>query len=208
MNNEGGFRVKKLQQYDVHVERLKRGISQGKFAELCGIGQSYLSQIESEKVALPDHIRDRIEIEFHKWDRRSIMELPMMEKREVKVVEKTAPEEEKFVVKGVSKDEPAVFNKKGGGQSRVMYRFDLLDAKSMFEMTKVLKEGAEKYGADNWRLIDIEDHLNHMLIHAYAYLAGDKTDEHLSHIMCRAMFAQGVAVQTEKDIEKAKQQEG
>lgn len=76
MTNEGGFRVKKLQQYDVHIERLKRGINQGKFAELCGLSQSYLSQIEGEKVAMPDHIRDRIEIEFHKYDRRRIAELP------------------------------------------------------------------------------------------------------------------------------------
>ena len=33
-----------------------------------------------------------------------------------------------------------------------------------------------------------------MIIHAYAYLAGDNTDEHLSHIMCRAMFAQAVEI--------------
>jgi 2-hydroxychromene-2-carboxylate isomerase len=34
-----------------------------------------------------------------------------------------------------------------------------------------------------------------LIMHAYAYLAGDRTDEHLSHAMCRAMFAQGVALQ-------------
>lgn len=106
------------------------------------------------------------------------------------------------IVAGVSKDEPIMVNEKGGGQSRVHYRFDLLDPKAMFEMTKVLKEGADKYGDDNWRLIDIRDHLNHMIIHAYAYLAGDASDEHLSHIMCRAMFAQGVALQTDEDVQK------
>jgi len=31
-------------------------------------------------------------------------------------------------------------------------------------------------------------------MHAYAYLSGDRTDEHLSHIMCRSMFAQAVAL--------------
>lgn len=111
-------------------------------------------------------------------------------------------------VKGVGKDEPTVTNPAGGKQSKVHYRFDLLDPKAMFEMTKVLHEGAQKYGEDNWRLIDVADHLNHMLIHAYAYLAGDTSDEHLSHILCRAMFAQAVAVQDSKDLMKVKGQLG
>jgi hypothetical protein len=96
-------------------------------------------------------------------------------------------------VKGVGKDAPTTINDKGGEQSKVLYRFDLIDPRSIFEMTKVLKEGADKYGNDeNWRNISVNEHLNHMLIHAYAYLAGDTSDEHLSHIMCRSMFAQAV----------------
>lgn len=108
------------------------------------------------------------------------------------------------IVKGVGKDEPIVVNGNGGGQSKVSYRFDLADPKAMFEMCKVLAIGAERYGDFNWRLIPIEDHINHLLIHAYAYLAGDKTDEHLSHMMCRALFAQAVVLQTQEDVEKAK----
>lgn len=98
-------------------------------------------------------------------------------------------------VSGVGKDAPTVTNERGAKQSKVLYRFDLLDPVAMFEMTKVLAEGAVKYGDDNWRGVDIKDHLNHLIIHAYAYLAGDQSDEHLSHIMCRAMFAQAVALQ-------------
>ena len=95
------------------------------------------------------------------------------------------------------KDRPIEFNDKGGGQSSVPVRFDLVDGKAMFKMCAVLHEGAEKYGANNWRLIDVDDHLNHLIMHAYAYLAGDRSDEHLSHIMCRAMFAQAVELQEE-----------
>lgn len=91
-------------------------------------------------------------------------------------------------------DRPITTNEKGGGQSHVPVRFDLVDGKAMFKMCAVLHEGAEKYGDNNWRLIDIGDHLNHLIMHAYAYLAGDRSDEHLSHIMCRAMFAQAVAI--------------
>lgn len=86
-------------------------------------------------------------------------------------------------------------NEKGGKQSHIPVRFDLIDAKAIFEMAKVLHEGAEKYGENNWRKIPVEDHLNHLIMHAYAYLAGDRTDEHLSHIMCRATFAQGVTLE-------------
>jgi hypothetical protein len=94
-----------------------------------------------------------------------------------------------------SKDVPTTTNEKGGSQSLIPVRFDLIDAKAIFEMAHVLHTGAEKYGEDNWRMIDIPDHLNHLIMHAYAYLAGDQNDDHLSHIMCRAMFAQGVALQ-------------
>lgn len=102
------------------------------------------------------------------------------------------------LVEGVGRNEPTITNEKGAKQSRVLYGFDLLDPSAMFEMTKVLKEGAEKYGVDNWKGISVRDHLNHMLIHAYAYLAGDKSDDHLSHLMCRAMFAQAVDIEVSK----------
>jgi hypothetical protein len=64
----------------------------------------------------------------------------------------------------------------------------------MFEMAHVLHHGAEKYGENNWRNIDIPDHLNHLIMHSYAYLAGDRNEKHLSHIMCRSMFAQACAI--------------
>jgi hypothetical protein len=65
----------------------------------------------------------------------------------------------------------------------------------MFALTSVLSTGADKYGANNWRGITIEDHINHLVMHAMAWLAGDRTDGHLSHVLCRAMFALGVEEQ-------------
>lgn len=95
-----------------------------------------------------------------------------------------------------SPDAPTITNDQGGSQSFIPVRFDLIDAGAMFEMAKVLHHGAEKYGEDNWRLISVKEHINHLLMHVFAYLKGDKSDEHLSHILCRATFAQGVALQT------------
>lgn len=98
-----------------------------------------------------------------------------------------------------SPDAPTTTNEKGGSQSHIPVRFDLIDARAMFEMAKVLHHGAEKYGEDNWRLIPTKEHLNHALMHIYAWLAGDETDEHLSHILCRATFALGVELQPAED---------
>ena len=222
---------------DLIVEREKRNITQTEMSRRLGISSAYMSQIEGNKVNFPDHIKQRAEIVLDKHDAMREAELlrqlggkapeTFYKPQEVKPTppaEVHTPETEynrineqelsipvpPALVAGVGKDAPTVVNERGGGQSKVLYRFDLLDPRAMFEMTKVLSEGAEKYGADNWRLIDISDHLNHLIIHAYAYMAGDRQDEHLSHALCRAMFALGVSMQTEDDLERAtkpKQQE-
>lgn len=98
----------------------------------------------------------------------------------------------------VGPDRPIETNANGGSQSSIPVRFDLIDGPALFNMATVLKEGADKYGANNWRQIPVEDHLNHLIMHAYAFLSGDESDEHLSHIMCRAMFAQGVQIEKGK----------
>jgi hypothetical protein len=95
-------------------------------------------------------------------------------------------------IKGVGKDAPTVVNEVGAKQSKVEYRLDLADTRAVFALGKTLHEGAEKYGEENWRGIPAKEHINHALIHLYAYLAGDKQDEHLSHALCRIMFAIGV----------------
>ena len=96
-------------------------------------------------------------------------------------------------VNGVGPDAPTITNDRGGSQSHVPYRMDLVDGPAILRMAAVLAEGAERYGAENWRQIEVRDHLNHLIVHAYAWLAGDRSDDHLSHAMCRAMFAAAVA---------------
>lgn len=60
---------------------------------------------------------------------------------------------------------------------------------AIVEIAKVLQEGAEKYEANNWRLIPQEEHINHALIHYVAYRLGDTQDNHLEHCMTRLMMA-------------------
>lgn len=100
-----------------------------------------------------------------------------------------------FISSIASTEVPTTTNERGGRQSLIPVRFDLIDGPALFEMAAVLHTGAKKYGEENWRVIDVKDHLNHLIMHAYAFLSEDDSDDHLSHIMCRAMFAKAVFLQ-------------
>lgn len=92
-------------------------------------------------------------------------------------------------IEGVGKDVEMVVNESGGKQSRLDYRFDLIDSKAIFALAKVLDEGEKRYGKDNWRKIEAQSHINHAISHLYAHLTGDNQDEHLEHAFCRVMMA-------------------
>ena len=91
-------------------------------------------------------------------------------------------------LKGLSPDADIVTNTEGGKQSKVEYGFHLCDYGALFALAEVLQYGASRYARDNWRKIPAEEHFNHMMIHALAYLSGDKQDDHLGHMFCRAMM--------------------
>lgn len=79
-----------------------------------------------------------------------------------------------------------------GGTEYLRYAADWLeekDVQQMIRIAKVLQFGADKYKANNWRLIPQEEHINHALIHLMAALAGDTQDDHIDHALCRLMMA-------------------
>jgi hypothetical protein len=96
-------------------------------------------------------------------------------------------------IRGVSPDAPIVTNEKGGKQSESQYAFHMIDPEAIMDLAGVLAYGAKRYARDNWRKIPAEEHMNHMMIHWYAWLAGDKQDNHLGHFFCRAMMAYACA---------------
>lgn len=102
------------------------------------------------------------------------------------------------IVKGVSPDEPTVTNAQGGKQADSPYAFHLIDPDAMLAMAEVMKQGAEKYERDNWRKIPAEEHYSHMQAHWYAWLKGDRTDDHLAHMLTRAMMCFATARTEEK----------
>ena len=80
-------------------------------------------------------------------------------------------------------------NNKGGSQSKLTGRADLIPADVLLRIADVLASGAERHGAENWKLIDADDHLNHALTHIYSYQAGIETGEdHIIHSLCRLLF--------------------
>ena len=106
--------------------------------------------------------------------------------------EVTQAVEENYIF-GVEPDAPVVENENGGKQSDTPYGFHLLPISALFDAAQVAKYGADKYGetftSRNYTKIPTVDHLNHALQHIYAFLAGDKQDDHLGHAIVRLMFA-------------------
>lgn len=79
-------------------------------------------------------------------------------------------------------------NERGGKQSGLPVRLDLVDPYAILALGRVLAKGVH-YGEDNWRLISAREHANHALSHLLGWLAGDDSDPHLEHAFCRLMMA-------------------
>lgn len=61
-------------------------------------------------------------------------------------------------------------------------RWDLISPIGLKALAKTYAEGAAKFGANNWENgMPVTDLLNHGIAHIYAFLAGDRTEDHLGH---------------------------
>jgi len=88
----------------------------------------------------------------------------------------------------LSPEAPVETNAAGGQQSNTGCLL-LETPRALLHVGGVFAHGASKYARGNWRLIPVEDHINHVLVHLMAHLAGDEQDDHLGHALCRMLMA-------------------
>lgn len=91
-------------------------------------------------------------------------------------------------------------NEDGGTQTKLPVRCDLLPPQVLLQVSAVLAEGADKYGEWNWESIGTNDHINHAQTHILRYMAGDISEPHLIHAICRLLFAAHTHHQAEQGI--------
>lgn len=90
-------------------------------------------------------------------------------------------------------------NENGGKSSKLNVDWTLLP--SVYDLREVIKvltsnciEHGGDYPRDNWKKLDLEVNLNHLIDHAMMGLAFSKYDkesayDELTHAVCRALFA-------------------
>jgi len=96
------------------------------------------------------------------------------------------------MIPGVNPETETIIEECGGKQSKSLYAFNPssgMSVEALLALASIVKYGEEKYGGCNWKKISTESHINHALIHFFSWLAGDTSDAHLEHALCRAMFA-------------------
>lgn len=67
-------------------------------------------------------------------------------------------------------------------------RFDLLPPIAMIRIAKHFENGSLKYGIDNWKKgIPLRRYTDSMMRHAYKFLGGDSSEDHLSAVIWNAL---------------------
>lgn len=105
---------------------------------------------------------------------------------------------------GVGPNTPTHTNEHGGKQSDIPYRFDLMPPLATLAVAEVQATGAKKYGDWNWKKIPILDHLNHALMHVFAYMVGDRSEKHLRNAACRILYALELWEEEERKLNESK----
>lgn len=89
-------------------------------------------------------------------------------------------------IKGMGPDAPKT---EDGLESAIPYDMTLIPPEFLFCLSALLKEGADKYGEGNWKLLSYRTNINHAICHILTDLAGDSREDHLVNAVARLVFA-------------------
>lgn len=94
---------------------------------------------------------------------------------------------------------PITESESGYKTSETPYRFDISPFRAMLHCANITYEGAKTHGDDNWRKGSVEAHVDKAIIHAFAWLAGDRSEDHLGHLAWRGLAACEIGMMAEKE---------
>lgn len=103
------------------------------------------------------------------------------------------PEEqkEKKEQNGLSDDLEIKTSESGGKQHDRPYRSQALFFRALLEISRLRHDAVvnKGYEDENYKLIPKKEHIGRALTHIFAYMAGDKSNDHLTHAACRVLMA-------------------
>jgi hypothetical protein len=76
-----------------------------------------------------------------------------------------------------------------GRMNRSPYQSELLPAKAILRASEILSKHVTSHGRDGWREIAPDVLVGRALTHLLQWQAGDRSEDHLAHALCRCLMA-------------------